>query len=152
MAEGVFRSLAKSNPRVGTVDSCGTGAYHTLEPPNPRTMVTLEKNGITDYDHGARQVTTADFDDFDYIFAMDDRNLQDLQRLQRRVDSKRKEGQKSKAKVMLFGEYKGGNGAAEVVADPYYGADSGFDTVFEQVKRFSTNFLTDVIDKDVKND
>lgn len=137
MAEGVFRSVAKNNPHVGEIDSCGTGAYHTLDPPDSRTMATLRKNGINDYDHGARQVTKEDFSDFDYIFAMDQWNLRDLQKLQRRVESK---GSKSKAQIMLFGEYSG-KSRAEEVEDPYYGADNGFDTVYEQVNRFSTNFL-----------
>lgn len=142
MAEGVFRSMAKNNPRVGEVDSCGTGAYHTLEPPNYRTMSVLMKNGINDYDHGARQITKEDFNEFDYIFAMDAYNLRDLQKMQRRVESK---GQKCKAQVMLFGEF-GGKGRAEEVEDPYYGPDNGFDTVFEQVKRFSVNFLKSIED------
>lgn len=137
MAEGVFRSVAKNNPRIGEVDSCGTGAYHTLDPPDYRTMDTLRKNGITDYDHGARQVTKEDFNEFDYMFAMDAWNLKDLQKLQRRIESK---GQKTRAQVMLFGEFNGKNRAEEVV-DPYYGADNGFDVVYEQVKKFSTNFL-----------
>lgn len=142
MAEGVFRSLAKNDPRIGEIDSCGTGAYHTLDPPDHRTMATLRKNGINDYDHGARQVTKEDFNDFDYIFAMDAYNLRDLQKMQRRVESK---GQKSRAQVMLFGEF-GGKGRAEEVEDPYYGANNGFDTVYEQVKRFTTNFLKSVED------
>ena len=137
MAEGVFRSVAKGNTHVGDVDSCGTGAYHSLDPPDYRTMATLKKNGITEYDHGARQVTKEDFNDFDYMLAMDAWNLRDLQKMRRRVESK---GQKTKAQVMLFGEFSG-KGKAEEVVDPYYGADNGFDTVYEQVKRFSTNFL-----------
>lgn len=137
MAEGVFRSLAKNNPQIGEIDSCGTGAYHTLEPPDYRTMATLQKNGITGYDHGARKVTDKDFHDFDYMFAMDSWNLRDLQQRQRRLEGK---GKKTKARVMLFGEYNSKTKAEEVV-DPYYGADNGFDTVYEQVKQFSTNFL-----------
>jgi len=145
MAEGVFRSLAQSHPRVGEIDSAGTGAYHTLDPPDYRTMETLLRHGIKDYDHGARQVNQQDFHTFDYVFAMDAHNLRDLQRLQRRADSK---GQKSKASVMLFGEF-GGNTRPEEVVDPYYGADNGFETVYEQVNRFSKNFLAQVVDKKV---
>lgn len=143
MAEGVFRSVAKSNPRVGEVDSAGTGAYHTLDPPDYRTMATLRKHSITDYDHGARQVRGDDFHTFDYIFAMDQHNLRDLQRLQAKVNSK---GPKSKANLMLFGEF-GGSKRPEEVIDPYYGADNGFEVVYEQVTRFSKNFLEQVVDK-----
>jgi low molecular weight phosphotyrosine protein phosphatase len=143
MAEGVFRSLTKSNPRIGDIDSAGTGAYHTLEPPDYRTMQTLRKNGISKYDHGARQVAPEDFENFDYVFAMDAHNLRDLLRTQRRVESK---GKKTKAQVMLFGTY-GGKSKPEEIVDPYYGADDGFGEVYEQVSRFSNNFLRQVVDK-----
>lgn len=147
MAEGVFRSLTRSHPHIGEVDSAGTGAYHTLDPPDDRTMNTLRRHGIRDYNHGARQVQQQDFHRFEYIFAMDTHNLRDLQRLQRRVETK---GPKTKASVMLFGEF-GGNQRPEEVIDPYYGADNGFETVFEQVHRFSKNFLDGVVAKQVRD-
>lgn len=143
MAEGVFRSLAGSHPRVGTIDSAGTGAYHTLEAPDYRTMATLHKHGIHDYGHGARKIQDQDFEGFDYILAMDSSNLRDLQRTQKRVTSA---GKESKAQVMLFGEF-GGKARAEQVGDPYYGEDDGFEEVYEQVSRFSKRFVADVLDK-----
>lgn len=141
MAEGVFRSLAKGDPHIGEIDSCGTGAYHTLDPPDYRTMATLKKNGITDYDHGARQVTKEDFATFDYMFAMDRSNLQTLQRMKRQIENK---NGPCRSKVMLFGEYNG-RSRPEEVDDPYYGVDNGFDTVYSQVKTFSENFLKSLI-------
>ena len=78
MSEGVFRSIAASHPLINEIDSAGTGAYHTSEPPDPRTMSTLRRHGITDYDHAARMVTKEDFLTFDYILAMDKHNLRDL--------------------------------------------------------------------------
>ena len=82
----------------------------------------------------------ADFDEFDYIFAMDSSNLYDLQRLQQRKKS-------SKAKVMLFGEFAGSEAKkGEEVADPYYGARDGFEKAYEQCLRFSRNILKEVVD------
>lgn len=81
MADAVFRHVAGSHPLIGEIDSAGTGAYHSMEPPDPRTMSTLRRHGITDYDHAARMVTKDDFRTFDYILAMDRHNLRDLQRL-----------------------------------------------------------------------
>lgn len=146
MAEGVFRSVASSNARIGNVDSAGTGAYHTLEPPDPRTLATLRKKGISDYDHGARQVEQEDFEEFDYIFAMDRSNLRDLERMKRRAEKTRP----VRAKLMLYGHFSG-TGKDEVVDDPYYGRDNGFEVVYEQVQRFATNFLRQVVDVDVKS-
>ncbi|KAK4188061.1 putative low molecular weight phosphotyrosine protein phosphatase [Podospora australis] len=139
MAEGVFQSMAKKEPYkdlVAEIDSSGTGGYHIGEGPDDRTMSTLEKHGITDYVHAARKVNASDFDKFDYIFAMDRSNLSDLQRIQQRKPG-------SKAKVMLFGEYSG-TGKAEVINDPYYGGNQGFEKAYEQATRFSTNFLKEV--------
>jgi low molecular weight phosphotyrosine protein phosphatase len=112
------------------------GAYHAGDDPDDRTMSTLEKHGITDYVHAARKVRSSDFENFDYIFAMDRSNLSDLMR------SKKPPG--SKAKVMLFGEYSG-SGKAEVVQDPYYGGQQGFETAYTQCLRFSKNFLNELL-------
>lgn len=101
-------------------------------------METLAANGITDYRHRARKIAAADFDRFDYIFAMDRQNLSDLQGYKARQPN-------SKAKVMLFGEYAGnGKGKPEIVADPYYGGRDGFSKAYEQTTRFSKNFLAAV--------
>ncbi|EEY16009.1 phosphotyrosine protein phosphatase [Verticillium alfalfae VaMs.102] len=140
MAEGVFREIAKEpqyKDLIGRVDSSGTGAYHIGEGPDHRTMSTLEAHGITDYVHHARKVRLSDFDDFDYVFAMDRHNLRDLESLQQRGKPD------SRAKVQLWGEHSGSN-KAEEVDDPYYGGKQGFQTAYEQCTRFSRNFLADV--------
>ncbi|KAJ9141725.1 hypothetical protein NKR23_g7674 [Pleurostoma richardsiae] len=136
MAEGIFRSLAHKPPyqgRVARIDSCGTAGYHVGEEPDDRTMSTLRDHGITDYEHRCRKVQLSDFDIFDYIFAMDLSNLADLRRLQRSKPN-------GKAKVQLFGTYSG-TGKDEVVRDPYYGGQAGFEMAFSQCERFSANFL-----------
>ncbi|KAF8852160.1 phosphotyrosine protein phosphatase [Acephala macrosclerotiorum] len=135
MAEGIFQAMVSKPPYksfISKVDSCGTGAYHTGSSPDSRTMSTLEDNGITDYNHAARKVHTSDFQKFDFIFAMDRDNLRDLQRLQQRHGGS--------AKVMLFGEFAGKK-RAEEVDDPYYGGRDGFEMAYEQIVRFSKNFL-----------
>lgn len=49
----------------------------------------------------------------------------------------------SKAKVQLFGDYSG-TGKFEIVEDPYFGGQQGFETAYDQAVRFSTNFLKEV--------
>lgn len=170
MAEGVFRNLAGGHPSIGEIDSAGTAAYHSLEPPDSRTMSTLRRHKITDYEHAARKVTREDFLTFDYVLAMDKSNLRDLQdvhdsviaTLQRKTDTKPSSkstrshvdaaigayGADTKvAEVRLFGDFgKGGKlddrvGSGEVVKDPYYGGANGFEEVYQQAVRFSQNFL-----------
>ncbi|KAI0427808.1 protein-tyrosine phosphatase [Xylaria sp. FL1042] len=139
MAEGVFRSIVKdpSSPYynlIGTVDSCGTGGYHTGDEPDSRTMATLRANGIRNYVHEARRLRDSDFQEFDYIFAMDNSNHSDIRRRQGR------KGDNEKAKVMLFGEFSG-TGRKEVIQDPYYIDGNAFEKTYEQCRRFSKNFL-----------
>ncbi|KAL7622724.1 Low molecular weight phosphotyrosine protein phosphatase [Parahypoxylon ruwenzoriense] len=141
MAEGVFRSIVKdkSSPYYGhidKVDSCGTGGYHVGDEPDSRTLSTLEDHGITNYVHSARRLRDSDFQNFDYIFAMDNGNLMDLERWRDRS----KRASSSRARIMLFGEFSG-TGRKEVVQDPYYVGQDAFEKAFEQCKRFSTNFL-----------
>ncbi|KAJ5970836.1 Protein-tyrosine phosphatase low molecular weight mammalian [Penicillium vulpinum] len=170
MAEGVFRNLAAGHPSIGEIDSAGTGAYHTLEPPDSRTMSTLRRHKITNYDHAARKVTREDFLTFDYVLAMDKSNLRDLEdvresviaTLQRKTDTKPSsrstrshvdaaigayQPDTKVAEVRLFGDFgQGGKlhdrvGGGEVVKDPYYGGANGFEEVYQQVARFSQNFM-----------
>ena len=150
MAEGVFRSLASTDPRILAVDSAGTGAYHEGDDPDPRTITTLKDHGILDYSHAARKIHESDFLKFDYILAMDKENLHDLQRLQRRVLAKNNMGKASErqqgmGKVKLFGDFGGTKG--EVVVDPYYGARNGFEVAYELIVRSSQGFIQEVIDK-----
>jgi low molecular weight phosphotyrosine protein phosphatase len=170
MAEGVFRNVTESNPIIGEIDSAGTGAYHTDEPPDSRTMSTLRRHGITSYHHAARKVNKSDFLKFDYVLAMDKSNLRDLldtresviNSLNRKADPKSSAkstraardaalgaaGEDAKvAEVRLFGDFgRGGKlhdrvGGGEVVQDPYYGGANGFEEVYQQVVRFSQGFV-----------
>jgi low molecular weight phosphotyrosine protein phosphatase len=147
MAEGVFRSLTSFNDPstahtlISRIDSCGTGAYHAGDNPDPRTMSVLKSHGITDYKHKARKVRVPqDFEEFDYVLAMDGMNMQDLKSM-----VKRKGCDQGKAKVSLFGDFGGRKG--EEVQDPYYGGGKGFEVAFEQLERFGKGLL-DVIEKE----
>ena len=154
MAEAVFRHTISSANRSKAhnfplVDSCGTGAFHIGNQPDRRTLAVLEKNGIGGFRHSARAVRHQDFQDFDYIMAMDDENLEDLVELKRSIKTrsgrrtKNSRGEPSSSKlasVHLFGEF-GGKSKGEEVVDPYYGGGEGFDIAFEQMQRFSQGFL-----------
>jgi low molecular weight phosphotyrosine protein phosphatase len=141
MSEGVFQSLAPSHALIKKIDSCGTGAYHIGSSPDSRTMSTLKKNGITAYRHQARKFDAKrDFDEFEYILAMDGENLEDLEDLRKREVRKRG-GEEGVGKVMLFGEFGGKGKRAEEVQDPYYGGNDGFEVAYEQAVRFSKAFL-----------
>jgi protein-tyrosine-phosphatase len=50
--------------------------------------------------------------------------------------------------VLLFGHFDGKN-RKEIVDDPYYGGKEGFQENFEQVTRFSKNFVREVLGVEV---
>ncbi len=117
-AEAALREAAAQAGLPVEVDSAGTGAWHVGQPPNPPMVAAGERAGLTV--HGrARQVATADFEDFDLIVAMDRTNLADLRRLAR--------GPQDEAKLRLFRDY--GPTPGLDVPDPYGGPDEGFDDV-----------------------
>ena len=108
------------------VDSAGTGAWHAGEPPDPRACAVAEMNGVT-LNGSARRVVPEDFQEFDYVLAMDSANLNDLEHLQASSGGD--------ARVALFRTYDPLAEGDSDVPDPYYGGSSGFDRVYEMVDR-----------------
>lgn len=146
MAEGVFRDHVNfgrpdASELIRAVDSCGTAAYHAGQPPDPRTLTVLARNGIRSdfYTHKARKFKPADFTEYQYIFAMDNENKEDLEDLRNTMIKRGQLDDKTAGQVILFGAF-GGKGE-EQVDDPYYGGAKGFDIAYEQVRRFSKGFI-----------
>ncbi len=133
-AEAIFHTLLKERGLVELfdIDSAGTGDWHIGQPPDQRAQKAAKLRG---YDISAlrgRQVTTEDFNRFDYILAMDFENLKNLQTM-------RPEG--SKADVQMFLSFAPSL-KESCVPDPYYGNGSGFDTVIDMLEVASQCFLT----------
>ena len=116
LAQGVFEQLAQDYSI--TVDSAGTANYHSGASPDKRSQLTAKRHGIDISSQRARQFTTADFEDFDYIYVMDRTNLSNVLSLAR--------NEQDSAKVaLLLGE--------DEVEDPYYGGDDGFEIVYQKI-------------------
>ncbi len=117
---------ARSLGDVIEVDSAGTHAYHVGEKPDPRSRQKAMSMGIDMEFIRARKISITDHDEFDYILAMDEDNL-DL------INYYAPDG--GRARVGLFLSYA--NAASDlsdtIVPDPYYGGDQGFTHVFSLV-------------------
>lgn len=158
MSEGVFQHLThynpsssssseKKHPLIATIDSCGTGGYHIGAAPDSRTLAVLRSHGLTNYKHRARQVRVPqDFQEFDYLIAMDGSNYSDLQALARRAQKQGTLGPEAVDKVFLYGEF-GGRDAREEIDDPYYGGKDGFETAYEQAERCGKGLLRHIEEK-----
>ncbi|KAF3915040.1 hypothetical protein ABW21_db0202296 [Orbilia brochopaga] len=144
MAEAVFRQVAVENnllDRFDKIDSAGTAAYHAGEPPDPRSAAVCMAHNVP-VNHLARRVTKADFSEFDYILAMDESNLRDLQC--------KRPGDARNVVVKMFGDYEDGGRTGVVVEDPYYGGKQGFEVNFRQVERYSRNFMREVLGAEIQ--
>lgn len=135
-AHGVFRKLVADSDlaEVIEVDSAGTHAYHVGEPPDARAQETARRRGIDLSDQRARRVRPEDFEEFDYVLAMDRDNYVVLQDL---CPAGREE------RLSLFLDFAREAKESEV-PDPYYGGDSGFERVFDLVEAASRGLLEDI--------
>jgi protein-tyrosine phosphatase len=126
-AEGVMRALVRDAGLEGRIEleSAGTGGWHVGDPPDRRAVSAARARGI-EVDGAARQVSTADFEDFDLILAMDADNLAALRALAPDDDGR--------AKVALLRDHDpAASDRDRDVPDPYYGAVDGFDEVLDLV-------------------
>ncbi|GJE54457.1 low molecular weight protein-tyrosine-phosphatase [Methylobacterium thuringiense] len=122
LAEAAFRQEAERAGLDVEADSAGTGAWHVGNPPDRRAQAVARRHGVDISGYGARQVQPGDFSRFTHIVALDRDNLAVLERM-RPADGA--------ALSLLLDHVPGRRG--EAVADPYYGADAGFDTTWADV-------------------
>lgn len=129
-AEGIFRSIATERGLAGAfeIDSAGTGGWHTGKAPDARAVSTAAAHGVDISRIRARQVSTLDFHDFDFILAMDTANLAAL----KRIDPG---GGKAVVDLFLPPGLEPGMTADRCVPDPYYGGPEGFEQVFALIWR-----------------
>lgn len=141
LAEGIFAALAGERGRGGQfhVDSAGTGAYHSGEPPDSRSTAVAAAHGIR-LTGVARQVTPRDLERFDIVVAMDRSNRRSLERLRRRVRGGR-------AEIVMMRDYEPGARDPDV-PDPYYGGPDGFERVYRILERACNGLLDELSDSD----
>ncbi|WP_299117211.1 low molecular weight protein-tyrosine-phosphatase [uncultured Winogradskyella sp.] len=110
------------------IDSAGTAAYHIGNLPDSRSIKVAKTHGIDISDQSARQFKVSDFDTFNYIYAMDASNYNNIISLAR--------NNKDIGNVKLFLE-ENASISNKNVPDPYYGDMSDFEHVFNILKSTS---------------
>jgi protein-tyrosine phosphatase len=133
-AEGVMLKLvadAGLQQRL-TVASAGTGAYHVGEPADRRSSAEARSRGI-ELTGRARQFEQAHFDDYDYVVAMDSRNLKFLKRMARHPEDH--------AKLALLRSFDA-MASDHDVPDPYF--EDNFDVVFDICHAGCTGLLAHI--------
>ncbi len=122
LAEGILKSKVLSENIF--VDSAGTAVYHIGNQPDERSIIVAKKHGIDISKQRARKFTSADFDNFDIIYAMDESNYHDILKLSRNNSDNQK------VKLILNEIHPNKNHS---VPDPYYGGNEGFENVFQML-------------------
>ena len=134
--EGVFQTLVEREGLSNSIsiDSAGTAAYHIGEPPDQRSQAAAKRRGINLDGQRARRVKALDFQEFDYLLAMDANNHANLMRMC-------PAGSEHKVHLMLdFGEGTEG----QDVPDPYYVGGDGFEVVLDLIENASNGLLGDI--------
>ena len=128
LAEGIAKQIADKQGFDIEIDSCGIGSWHVGEAPCSDAVRVADEHGLDISMLRARQVTKDDLEKFEFIVALDDKNLHDLQAM----------GGKNIHKLGAYGYNN------EDVPDPYFFPGyEGFDKVYEMIE----SCVTELFDK-----
>lgn len=135
-AEGVFRRMLVEHGLADQVrvDSAGTHNYHPRSPPDARSQAHAARRGYALSDLRARQIKAADFEKHDLILVMDWDNLAQVQ------DICPPEHQHKVRRLTEFCLQHD----SEVVPDPYFGGDNGFEAVLDLIEDACAGLLVHV--------
>ena len=138
-ADGLFQKLVSDaglTKRI-QVDSAGTASWHHGRAPDPRSIAAAKKRGFDLSGLRARAIKRSDFDEFDYILAMDENNLADLHSLKPAGYT---------GQLGLFLAFSSQKNYREV-PDPYHGGSEGFEVVLDLVEDAAAGLLKSIQNK-----
>ena len=132
-AEAVFRHAVDAAGLHDPLecDSAGTHGYHIGEPPDQRAQHTAGRRGYDMSNLRGRKIGKQDFERFDYIVAMDRRNLSVLEGLCPAQHA---------GKLALYCDFHAEYAGREV-PDPYYGGPRGFEQVLDMIEAVSEGLI-----------
>lgn len=133
-AEGVMKRIVEDAGMSSRfeIDSAGTGRYHIGELPDKRMRIHASRRGL-ELTHRCRQVSEADFDEFDIIIGMDESNLSNLRRV-----SPSPEGD---AKIVPMSAFVDVSMRYDYIPDPYYEGAEGFELVLDLLENGCQNLF-----------
>ena len=137
-AEAIFINLLEQKELTDgfNVDSAGTGSWHIGKKADYRMRIAAERRDIN-ISSRARQITSKDFEEFNYILAMDNSNFRNIK------DLKNKKPSTDFATVKKIQDFRSVFHESEV-PDPYFGGDEGFDYVLDILEDSVNGFLESI--------
>ena len=138
-AHGVLQHMVEARQlnHLIEVDSAGTSGWHIGSPPDPRSQAAARRRGYDLSAQRGREAVPQDFENFDYILAMDKANLRDL----KRICPKDFTGH-----LGLFLQF-GKQTQYDEVPDPYNGGSAGFELVLNLVEDAAEGLLNHILEK-----
>ena len=133
MAEYIFKYLVEKN-NVSDLFEISSRATSSEEAGNdiyPPAKAVLRENGIPFSRHYAKKITKAEYEEADYILAMEEFNISNLKWTIGNIDPK---------KVLLLRNWS--NPKSEI-SDPWY--DGRFTKVFDEIYEGCYDFLNNVL-------
>ena len=112
------------------IDAAATSTEELGNPVYPPAFRTLSEHGINASGHRAHQLSAKEYREYDYVIAMDQWNLRNIER----IAGKDKEGRLS---LLLDHTDRPGE-----VDDPWYTRD--FDTAYEEITRGCEGLLREI--------
>lgn len=136
-AEAVMKAVVEKAglSDVVYIDSAGINGYHNGERADSRMRVHAQRRGYDLTSISRRVEPLADFADFDLIIGMDYQNIKDLNALA--------SDDKSREKIRIMTQYCRVS-KADVVPDPYYGGDAGFELVLDLLEDACEGLLEEI--------
>ncbi|KRK88125.1 low molecular weight protein-tyrosine-phosphatase [Lentilactobacillus sunkii] len=134
MAEAMFRQMiheAHLDNKI-TVSSAAISTEEEGNPPHPGAVAELAKHGVSVGNKRSRPITKADFDDADYIIAMDNQNIFYLNQIAPFADRK---------KIHLCYNIIPGKEETDI-PDPWF--DHKFDRTYRQLSETLPEWLNEI--------
>lgn len=124
-AEAVFTAIVKKAGQLNDfeIDSAGTISAHSGETADARMQSHAIKRGYRLTSRSRKINPDVDFDYFDHIIAMDEKNINDLFALSR--------SESDRNKITKMTDYCTQFTKHAAVPDPYYGGSAGFELVLD---------------------
>lgn len=145
LAEGLMiEKLSKYNIYF-QVDSAGTGGWHVGSAPDKRSIKVAAEHGLDISNQVCRKISSEDFEEFDYLFAMDTSIYKSLQ------ESSPSPEYFHKIKLIcdINEEYNGSSTENMDVPDPYTGEINDFRIVYQMLHNLCEKWADKLIKQQV---
>ncbi|HOA37638.1 MAG: low molecular weight phosphotyrosine protein phosphatase [Bacteroidetes bacterium] len=133
LAEGILQQKADDAGLHWQVDSAGTNGYHVGEAPHRLSQKVARAHGLDISGQRAQNFVAADFERYDFIYAMAEDVMDDIRRISGRAFNPDKIGL---LMDVLF------PGKQIDVPDPWYGPEPGYHEVYDMIEAACAQIIT----------